>query len=245
MKYWRKESAAKMSEENRSNARRFLDAYAIIEHELSVMARETKYIPFSQLLYKCAQRSWVVSKNQQELREYNELRNAIVHLRDGNEEVIAQPTDRVTADIERIASLLHKSEKLMNYASSPVRTVRPSDTIRGAYEVMRHLDSSKVPVYENGSFYGILQMENVCRWAMDGADEDLRVKDLIPHNKQNRVVFLNEEAKVQDAMQAFDQALHHGAVLLAVVITANGSYKEKPLGIVTVQDLPQMVDALM
>lgn len=234
-----------MISDNRTNAERFLDAYAIIEHEMSVMARETKYIPFSQLLYKCAQRSWVISKNQQELREYNELRNAIVHLRDGNEEVIAQPTARVTRDIERIANLLRKSEKVLSYASKPVKTVSPGDSIQGAYTVMRNLDSSKVPVYSNGSFYGILQMENVCRWAMDGADPSLHVKDLIPSSKTHRVAFLKEDASIQDTMQAFDAALTHGAVLLAAVITENGSPREKPLGIITVQDLPKILDALM
>jgi predicted transcriptional regulator len=233
------------NDDARSNAERFLDAYAIIEHEMSVMAKETKYIPFSQLLYKCAQKSWVVSKNQQELREYNELRNAIVHLRDGNEEIIAQPTDRVTRDIERIAALLHKSEKLMAYASAPVKTVSPTDSIRGAYTVMRHLDSSKVPVYNNGSYYGMIQMENICRWAMESHDETEHVKDLITTSKRARVVFLPETAHVVDAMQAFDQAMRHGAVLLAVIMTENGSPKEKPLGIVTVQDLPQILDALV
>lgn len=234
-----------MISDSRTNARRFLDAYAIIEHEMSVMAKETKYIPFSQLLYKCAQKSWVVSKNQQALREYNELRNAIVHLRDGNEEIIAQPTARVTEDIERIASLLHKSEKVLAYASTPVKTVGPGDSVRGAYTVMRNLDSSKVPVYNNGSFYGILMMENICRWAMDGADPSLHVKDLIPSSKTHRVVFLDKDATIQDTMKSFDAALHHGAVLLAAVISETGSPKEKPLGIITVQDLPKILDALM
>lgn len=228
-----------------TNADRFLDAYAIIEHEMSEMARETKYVPFSQLLYKCAQHSWIVSKNQQALREYHELRNAIVHLRDGDQEIIAQPTDRATADIERIARLLKKDEKLLSYASTPVKVVGMYDGIRGAWQVMRHLSSSKIPVYGDHGCEGILTMEDVCAWAMNGADESVTVRDLIRTDKKNRLMVVNKDCGIEEGMKAFESALHHGAVLSAILITEHGSWKEKPVGIVTVQDLPQILSELV
>lgn len=234
-----------MSEEKFSNARRFLDAYAVIERELGTMARETKYIPFSQLLYRCAQRSWVVSKNQQALREYHELRNAIVHLRGNENEIIAEPSDSVTEDIERIAGLLTVDESILSCASRPVKTVCSSDGIRGAYTMMAGLDSSKIPVYDNGRFRGILTMENICRWAFDGMDESLHVGDIMKESRKERVIFLKKNASVIEATRAFEQAMNHGSVLLAVIVTEHGSANEKPLGIITVKDLPKIVSALV
>lgn len=234
-----------MAEENKTNAERFLDAYATIEHELGTLARETKYVPFSQLLYKCAQRNWVVSKNQQELREYHELRNAIVHLRDSKNEVIAEPTDRVTEDIERIAALLSVDDNILSVASSPVKTVRPTDSIRGAYAVMKHLESSKIPVYDNGRYRGIVTMENVCGWAFDGMDESLHVYDIMKEAKNERVIFLSKDDTVIDATKSFEQAMNHGYALLSVIITEHGSHNEKPLGIITIKDLPKIVNALV
>lgn len=234
-----------MPEDNRTNAERFLDAYATIEHELGSLARETKYVPFSQLLYKCAQRSWVVSKNQQELREYHELRNAIVHLRDSKNEVIAEPTDRVTEDIERIASLLSIDDNILSVASSPVKTVRPTDSIRGAYAVMKHLESSKIPVYDNGRFRGIVTIENVCNWAFNGMDESMHVYDIMKEGKNERVIFLSKDDTVIEATKSFEQAMNHGFALLSVIITEHGSQNEKPLGIITIKDLPKIVNALV
>lgn len=140
------------------NARRFLDAYASIEHELSTMARETRYIPFSQLLSMCAKHSWVVSHHQEELREFNELRNAIVHLRDSRNEIIAQPTDQAVQDIERLAKLLTGDDTLLQYASKPVKTVSLQDTIPSAYTLMKSLALPRCRSMKMGS------IAVYCRW---------------------------------------------------------------------------------
>ena len=184
------------------NARRFLDAYASIEHELSTMARETRYIPFSQLLSMCAKHSWVVSHHEEELREFNELRNAIVHLRDSRNEIIAQPTDQAVQDIERLAKLLTGDDTLLQYASKPVKTVSLQDTIPSAYTLMKKLGSSKVPVYENGIYRGLLQMEDICAWAMDGRDASLQVKDVLSRKKILVRGFVSKKSgKTYDAAQ--------------------------------------------
>lgn len=70
--------------ESKSNAERFLDAYAQIEAKMTSLCRETKYVPFSQLLSRLSSHNHVISNNQEELREYSELRNALVHMRGGN-----------------------------------------------------------------------------------------------------------------------------------------------------------------
>lgn len=233
-----------MSEEL-SHAERFLNAYAVVEHQMAAMVKEVKYIPFSQLLSRCSQISWVVAKNQQELREYNELRNAIVHLRGNKNEIIAEPTSSVTEDIERIANLLTKDETILSCASSPVRVVSPRDTIRGAYAVMRNLGSSKIPVYHKGKFKGVLTIEDVCHWAIEGADEELRVQDIMQNIKLDRVAFLRKDAKVIDVTKGFEHALNKGSNMLAVLVTEHGSPDEEPLGIITVQDLPKIVSALV
>lgn len=228
-----------------SNAERFLNAYAVIEHEMNEIAGETKYIPFSQLLYKCAKSSWVVSRYQQSLREYNELRNAIVHLRDGKREIIAEPSDEVTADIEKIASLMETTENLWDYVSKPVKTLSPYDTVESAYHKMEALDSTKMPVYEGSQFVGMLAVEHICRWAMTDRDENKLVKDILTSSKKDRVVFLKKSAKATDAVQAFENALNHGAQLLAVIVTEHGSQKEKPLGIITAKDFAVMINDIL
>ena len=231
--------------ETKSNAERFLDAYARVERELTAMLKQEKYIPFAQMLSRCSGMNFVVSRNRESLREYNELRNAIVHLRSGKDEIIAEPTDAVTEDIERIADLLSRDETILSCASSPVKVVSPRDTIRGAYAVMRHLNSSKIPVYRKNRFYGVLTIEDVCKWAIEGADDSLRVQDIMQEVKKNKVAFLRKDALVIDVTRGFEHALNQGSSMLAVLITENGSPDEEPLGIITVKDLPKIVSALV
>ena len=91
--------------ELKSNAERFLDAYAQLETKMASLAKETRYVPFSQLLSRLAPHNRIIANNQEELREYSELRNALVHMRGVKQEIIAQPCDSVVENIERIADM--------------------------------------------------------------------------------------------------------------------------------------------
>ena len=134
--------------ELKSNAERFLDAYAQLETKMASLAKETRYVPFSQLLSRLAPHNRIIANNQEELREYSELRNALVHMRGVKQEIIAQPCDSVVENIERIARLLDMDDSILNFARTPVKTVKKSDSIKHAFSLMEQMDSSKIPVYE-------------------------------------------------------------------------------------------------
>ena len=55
--------------ELKSNAERFLDAYAQLETKMASLAKETRYVPFSQLLSRLAPHNRIIANNQEELRE--------------------------------------------------------------------------------------------------------------------------------------------------------------------------------
>lgn len=224
-----------------SNAERFLDAYISIENALSRIARESRYVPFARLLGRCAKTNKIVAINEQSLREYNELRNAIVHDRGKANEIIAEPCDSVTNDIERIASLLNEDANILSFASSPVRTVRSDEDIVEAFKLMDRLDTSKIPVYDDRNYVGIATLEEVARWGLEKKHTDRRVASILVSNRNERVLFLKKNSSVESAMSAFESALNHGHVLLAILITEHGNMNEKPLGIITVADLPKIL----
>ena len=151
-----------------TNAERFLYAYAQCEKKLAELAEQPKYIPFSQLVARCANRSRVVAINQQSLREYNELRNAIVHIRGSEKEIIAEPCDSVTEDIERIAKLLTEPHDILKYASMPVKTVHIDASIRDAFQLMQEMDTSKLPVYKGQNFVGMITLDEIAQVALQG-----------------------------------------------------------------------------
>lgn len=227
--------------ESKSNAQRFLDAYSGIEKKLAEQIRETRYIPFSQLIYRCAKNNYVVSNNLETLREYNELRNAIVHTRGEENEIIAQPCDSVVENIERILRLLSMEDSILNYACRPVKTVKLTDDIHSAFALMEKMETSKIPVYEDKTYKGILTAGMVASWALHTDQETGTVADAMIAKKTETVIFIGKNGNIQQVIKAFENALHKGNTLLAILITEHGNKNEKPLGIITLADLPKII----
>lgn len=226
------------------NARRFLDAYARIERKMGQIARETRYVPFGQLLSRCARENRVILNNQEDLREYNELRNAIVHQRGKNNEIIAEPTDSVTEDIERIADLLESDASILHFASHPVKCVSADSDIRDAFHLMEEMGTTKIPVYDDGVYGGIVTVEEIAKWGIETDRSERKVHTILTQKKNERVLFLKRDSSVESAIHGFESALNHGTALLAIIITEHGSLNEPPLGIITVADLPKILKAL-
>ncbi len=228
-----------------TNAERFLDAYAVIERRMREIIRETRYTSFSQLLHNCASRNQIIAMNQQSLREYNELRNAIVHQRGTENEIIAEPADSVTQDIERIARLLCMDENVMNYVTKPVRVVSLQEDIMDAYALMKRLGTSKIPVYEDNLFKGVLTIEMIAKWAVEDNKQAKTVEEILSSSGEERVLFLKKSARVRTVIKAFETSLDHGSVLSAVIVSERGSKNARPLGIITLADLPRILSTMI
>lgn len=224
-----------------TNAQRFLDSYARIEKILYDIIRETKYVPFSQMITRASRENLIISSRANDLRQYHELRNAIVHNRGRENEVIAEPCDSVTEDIEKIADTLEAKHDLLSIASSPVITVGRNDSIKEAYRLMRKMNTSKIPVYHNGVYAGLVTMDEIAGWALENRSEEDCIASILTERKNERVLFVKKNAPLQMIMRSYESSLKHGMTLLAILITEHGLPKEKPLGIITVADLPKLL----
>ncbi|MBR2811793.1 MAG: CBS domain-containing protein [Solobacterium sp.] len=225
---------------DKDNAERFLAAHARIEKKMMEMCGATKYIPFATALSQCARDDLTISHYQEDLREFNELRNSIVHLRDRAEEIIAVPTDRAVADIEKIADLVESEARVLKYASQPVITVRMDNTVEEAWKLMEQMETSKLPVYGDKGYIGLLTTESIARWALTTDQSRRKVADVLTTGKKNKVAFVGKKCSRKTVLSAFQDSLSHGAPIVAVIITETGSRSQKPVGIITGADLPRI-----
>jgi hypothetical protein len=53
-------------------------------------------------------------------------------------------------------------------------------------------------------------------------------------------VVMGRNATVDDALSEFDDHMHAGKMLDAIILTHNGNKQERPLGIVTATDQPKL-----
>ncbi|HEU5115126.1 MAG TPA: hypothetical protein VFT74_00470, partial [Isosphaeraceae bacterium] len=72
------------------------------------------------------------------------------------------------------------------------------------------------------------------------------VVGVVMHHEEGSHAYalMGRDATVEDALSAFDEYLHQGKSLHAIILTHSGKESERPLGIVTVSDMPKLLGAL-
>lgn len=226
------------------NAERFLDAYASIERSLNRQLCKNDYVPFKKLVRLAAKNNIIVAKNEETLKEYSDLRNAIVHQRSRTEEIIAQPVDSAVENIERIAELLDADENILSFATTPVATADETTTVKEAYEMLHNIGGDKLPVYCNGEFSGILTMDQIAGWSLAGNPAEEQARKLLGEDSPE-TVFMKRTQSIMEAVLFFDRHMKKNDDAPVILVTQTGNSQEEPIGILSSHDLSRILAALI
>ena len=229
---------------------RFLDAYARTERYLRKAVGAERGIPFGQLVREAAKRDRVIRRFRDDLLEFAELRNAMVHQRvDGRP--IAEPHESTAYSLEHIADLLDHPPLLAARFLREPSVARADEPLAAALHRMESTDHSVLPVLQQGTYVGILTSTGVMRWLAHQIDHSAAVAkalvgDVIGYAKQpeERVVWLSERATAFDALDAFQRAVERGHKVDAILLTKAGTRGDPVIGIVTVADVPALLDMM-
>lgn len=227
-----------------SNAERFLNAYAAIEQKLQKMLDLKEHRRFSDMLDMGSRINPVVSCFKFDLKEYRDLRNAIVHDRaDGK--IIAEPNDETVASIEKIAGLLLEPPKVLPVFKKNVAVILAEEPLAKAIGTMSRLAYSQLPVVEHETVVAMLTSNMIIRWLgknLPMASLDLKqilVSDLLRHTVQeDNFKVISAEASLFEALDLFCHYQAKKKKLEAILITRHGHPGEPLLGIITNRDLP-------
>lgn len=228
------------------NAQRFLASFIRIEKQLKLITGEKRYTKFYMLLEEATRKNKIAKRFEMELQEYADLRNAIVHQRDGKGEVIAQPTDEVTKDIEHIAEVLCDYNPVSKYFLKNVIVCGLEDSILSIQKVMQDNEFSKIPVCDRNEIVGILNVEHIAKWACEelgNKSKRWQVKDIYEATEQHHGIhFISKNANVHEVIQLINEDIKKGVKIQAILITEAGIKSQKPIGIITIKDLPQILE---
>ncbi len=205
---------------------------------------------FFELIDKSARINPIIERYRFDLKEYGELRNAIVHDRSGGE-IIAEPNDYAVSHIEQIAHLLLEPPKVAPLFLKEVLALSASDPISRAIRELSRMSYTQVPVLSNGETICLLTSNMIVKWmGLSLADNtfDISVTTLedaikkVGHENNYEVVSVNQPLfEIPDLFYKWQQ---QGKKLEAVLITQNGELSEKLQGIITNRDLPLVHKAL-
>jgi predicted transcriptional regulator len=226
---------------------KFLDAFNVIEdwmrHELDAAEDDD----FGSLLRRMRSAHAGVNRHASELKRLARLRNLIAH-NHSREQPLAVPTGRSVERIEALRTEFLSPPLLLPLAASPVEQCRPTDPLGCCVGKMHAGGFSQLPIYDGDTFCGLLTAETIARWLATafvgdgtGIVEEQPVSEVIRHQEDGEnYKFLPRAVTVATALAAFEDFLHRGKRLEAILITHGGRPGERLLGIVTVHDIPKL-----
>jgi len=234
-----------------SNSERFLIAFTTIEGDMNRRVKSDRYISYSELVRKMSTLDRSYHKFQRYLEEFGDLRNAIVHERiDG--EVIAEPHLKIVEEIEHIAQLLTQPERVKDHFLKRVNFLYEDDTLEKAVVILEKTNYSKIPVYDRSNrFVGLLTTDAITFYlvknisAANCAFPKVQLKEILLLDPKDRnVSFVSENTTLVGIMAEFDRALALGKRLQEIIITQDGALNQKPLGIITIADVPLIYEKI-
>jgi predicted transcriptional regulator len=230
--------------QNGDKIARFEAAFNRIHEKLKELVKEAnEHAPYGDVLFAARKLHNVVHYHFENLRQFGYLRNAIVHKKIREDFYIAEPHEKVVAEIERISDILLKPPLALSVASQPVKSYNPRTPLTEILKMMDENGYSQFPIYEDNMFLGLLTDGGIAKWLSRNLVGDtanlngVTAADLIPLEKKHSVIFINRNSTIYDLEALYEKSLKENKKLKAILITEHGIQNQKPIGMVTTWDL--------
>lgn len=220
----------------------FMTTFNELEQYLRHSTNSDRSVPFGGLISRAEDRQPAVRHYARDLREWSDLRNAVVHEHPRGK-VIAEITPEALAEFQQMADTILAPPPLYPRFRRDVRVFRESDPLTEAMEDIWREDYSQIIVRADGELM-ILSFAGITRWmgaAVQGTTIDLRgatVGSAMAYEKQGGIDFVPRTATIFDARHRFQRLnAKNDQRLRVIVITEHGDATESPLGLVTASDI--------
>lgn len=227
-----------------NRAERFIVAFNKIEKYFDQEINDTKYVPFFRAVLRLKKKNAIVNRYSNDLLEYSELRNAIVHERTELNYTIADPHIEVVEAIEKIADEMTAPKLVIPTFRKTLKVIQADLTIKDVLALIRETNFTQFPVYRGKKFTGLLTDKRVLHWIaqhMNGNFAEILktpVSELL-HNgsDQQNYRFIPRSMSIYEAEEIFLATFKKHDGVDALLITENGKSDEKLLGMMTPRDL--------
>ena len=232
-----------------TNAEKYLDIFKKIENKLRKEYGGGEYKEFMGLLRELRAKNSIVRNFYDDLREYAELRNAIVHKSSGSEKPIADPYKETVDGIQELYDAIDKPQTAYDRAVRPVYNSTTDAQIINVVKSMREKIYTHIPISDkDGHFVGVFSESTLVKWLADSVEsdgfilEETKVADIQKYldqgdDKFNTYKFISRNMNIFDVQDLFQDSINRKERLGAVFVTQSGLRTEGILGIITAWDL--------
>lgn len=231
-----------MNDELVTNIHEFLAAYNSIHETLMKLAgTQEDFVSFFKLIELLEVKNPMIQRHGRQLRQFNNLRNTIVHTQRGQNTFIAYPLRDTVDEIRRIENLLQNPPKVEVFYKRVI-TVQKEDTLSKALQLMREHNISQIPVTAGAWVVAeVLNGNSIARW-LSGKKivntDEVPVSNLLPEIEiKDNYRFIHSGATVYEAAEMFEDSYRDGWYADAILITDNGRNGQQLKGIIVLEDI--------
>jgi CBS domain-containing protein len=221
----------------------FLALYNEVDHHVKKIVDVKGSVPFWKRLRMGAKQHAGLKRYLDDLLEFHELRNAIVHHRAYPKELIAVPTERTVALMRDIVQALAAPAHVIPAFAREIHVFVPTEPLTGALAYMSKHDFRQIVVRDAGALKLVTSL-GVALWLIDNAKGEIvnlketSLGDVLSYEHDDSVAFLPQDASLDTARGIFEEAnVRKPRRLYAILITEHGTPQEEPLGIITPREL--------
>lgn len=221
----------------------FLDIFTDIEKYLRKQSGSDTSKSFTSIVSDLSYNNRLIKYYSQALKDFADLRNAIIHSPRSGGKPIADPREDVISEIRLVAQKIINPVLVDNVGFiHDVYTTTKETPISEVLKAMVLNDYSQAPILENGKTAGLLTKEGIATWLGQLAIKDdtiictkeTTVGNLTPHiNTIDNYKLISRKTNIVEARDYFIEALGKPVPLEALLVTDNGRATEGLLGIIT------------
>lgn len=226
-----------------SNAEIFVDIYNKIDKLLKDIDKD-EHESFTSKVRNS--KNPLIKTFKEELIDYAELRNAIVHSPKIGGKFIAEPLNEIVEKFDALLNKLQNPKKVIPQFQFEIIGRHSNDKLDEILKIMKEMSFSQFPVFDdNNKVIEIINTNTISRWVGRNIVNDEiivenpKIKELlndIEYKKNYK--FISRDANIYTAYSLFINQIEKEKRNLDVIfITNSGREEEKLLGLITIEDI--------
>jgi len=225
-------------------AEEFIQLFNKVAHFLSQLVIPQNFAKFWTLVDSASVNSAAVRANAGDLKQFANLRNAILHDAEYPAHIVATPSIEALSKFRKVVRDVIEPPRLIPTFARHVRCFSPSDTLSAALGFMREHDFSQVVVKGVDGKLGMITVEGIAWRLADGISGTLppadaaAIGEIVALEPPGAFRVMDARKNIFDAVDAFRNSIRRDSTRLsAILITENGDLEEEPIGFITPSDL--------
>jgi predicted transcriptional regulator len=232
-----------------TNSEIFLDVYNQIDNYLKKWDNYESYVNFAHKVKNTKNK--VALKFKDELLSFGELRNAIVHNPKVGNKTIAEPHEETVTRISELYDKISNPKKVIPEFKFKVLGAKKDDFINKILVEMKKQSFSQFPVFDHKeNVCELINNNTISRWLSSQLEDNgtiiidnVKVADLLSEIEfKENYKFVSRNTSIYEAYDLFINQINKKQRNLDVLfITHSGKIDEKLLGLITIEDIANLV----